>query len=376
MTSSATPWVTPAKTMFFRGTGMVLANVISVLASVFLLRRILMLSSEVRQRLFPRQMINLAVADITFHLGGLSVRSVPFFLIASTQGDGFCMWTSFVFRFGCFVSVAVQAHIAVGLACQAFRHFSAVPYLQRSLNVVWLLGLLLTCCEEWLQLLPFWSGHRGPDALYNHTFSQCQYQEPATAHVCFIGLCFTVSLGCYTAMCVRACTHHAPGSVMRKTIVRALGLPLVFIGSYGPHTLLLLRPDFYHTHGHFASLALMLQYLNGFLNAMVYLVQSRYLKKESRNRPRRKAPSRLSARVEFAGAEIVDIFDISTEASERAERETHDMEMQSRQSQEGGTSPTHDQAERRLEMQARISALLASCDSDLPRSPVSSVKRP
>jgi len=225
------------------------------------------LDRSVCQRLFPRQLVQLALADLLFAIGSTMQDLLEFGDIVEhdAAASKYCFVSSWIFQYGRIVSILTESHIAIAFVCFMFQAVSWFPLLTRSLRWLWVIGLLAT-------LLEVWQTGWQQGAMFSDSRCKLSYSDYVAPGV-FLA-CFVSTLVAYSAICVKALRQRGSGLcvVIRRTSV----YPLCFLFSYMLITVELLYPKLIYDRGFYLP-AQILQHLNGFFNVICYFVQSRYV---------------------------------------------------------------------------------------------------
>jgi hypothetical protein len=221
----------------------------------------------IRNRLFPKQLRFLALADLIYLSGGILVMVAPFVPKEWRSNFTWCNTSYVVLRFGRFVSLLHEMHIAVCFWMKSFRS----PFLTvcvRVLPWLWVVAFVLTVISASLQ--PF---------SYDTDFQACApngWENGAdVVTIGVIAVCVVVCVVSYCHVLLRAFRRQTPGSVIFGVVKRT---EMYILNTLLCYTLLLLV---YTRHQWFVNadlrtLAFSLENFGGFLNTITYAMQSRY----------------------------------------------------------------------------------------------------
>ena len=254
------------------------------------------MSTPSRQRLFPQQIRALALADIVFSLAS-SMNDLGSFSQHKVLKGEWCNWNLHILRFGTFASVLVELHISLGFAFQMFKCVQLLRFLRGSLVAIIPASLLLTVFAAFAYKIV--------------TSSKGGCMSKGDKIFPFVlAFTFVVSMCTYGVTAYRACSANE--AVARRSWSRAAVYLLNFLVT---QALIFLRSTpiahtFTHTHA-FLVLALTMQNLNGFVNALTYAMQSRYASSLSHdNNPLAHEinnDNSFTYNVAFGGVTLVDI---------------------------------------------------------------------
>lgn len=262
-------------------------------------------------------------------------------------GDPVCYAAVNVIRFGRYVSIFSETHMAVCFALQCFRRFDDLDILNRLLFLVLPLGLFFTL----VTLYSNGSMH------YQASMGLCIKDHATTTVVETVSFCFFVSVVAYVALVQRAFAVAMPGSVVSGNFRRALVYPANFFITYALMLFVWWTPGLVEDNPALFWTATTLERLNGFLNTCAYFLQSRYAKGQGMQKvirsptapmgdtltfmndsgsprsmairscqapygsPRLSTRNKHNSRVEFGGVDIVDVAYIGAEAKRQSEME-------------------------------------------------------
>lgn len=213
-------------------------------------------ADHLRRRLFPRQLLHLALAD-----GLLATATAVKAVYQHLEGDSDAVLQlieCFIFL-GLCVSNLVEFHLALGI-CGTFRRWTRILYhLDWSLPFMWLLGVLFAPLNVYV----------------------LKRQGEYWFEVTLILVCFVASVGFYlhTAYFV----WRDPESV-QKQIWRTVWLYVpTSLVTYGPIVLYVLLDKSWEQASIFAAFAIAFESLNGLANTLTYAINSRVIRAKIRS---------------------------------------------------------------------------------------------
>lgn len=247
----------------------IIANFASLVACLALLYKFFRMRSEAWKRLFPRQLWNLALADILYSTATIvnycSWAIVP--QVHKSAQDIVCQGVVGALLSGMYVSAFVEAHIAVGFACIYWRQLRVLSFLNTTLLLVWPVGIALGVIQS-VMVVDF------NEAVDN--YQSCRMTEGVWewAEATILLTAFMVSMLAYVAA-ARRVRQHDPDSVQRAVWKTTWVYPLNFCITYFPLIVYLLPIAATRTKAVF-YVAVVLEGLNGVINAGCYAFTSRY----------------------------------------------------------------------------------------------------
>jgi len=222
----------------------------------------------VRERLFPKQLLYLALADVLF-----VVSDVPQILTDERLVDVppefqavFCTYNSLMFPFFRHVSLWIEMHIAVTFVLRSSK-VQAWKALRCSLSLIWIPGLLLAVCGA---LLDSWK--------YNVDAGTCMPTRPGVARpvdVADLALCVFICAGSYLAVVLRGRARRSPGSVQSRAHLRAAMYLINALLTYGLMFVCYANMQLFE-YTQLLTVAWVLELLGGFFNSVTYASQSRH----------------------------------------------------------------------------------------------------
>jgi len=225
--------------------------------------------ASVRNRLFPRQIWYLALADLLFVLSDLPQALVAeqVFELPPKIAGRVCAWTTTIFKFFRHVALWTEMHIAVSFLLVSFKVRTWEP-LRVSLRLVWVPGLLLASCSA---LANPWTY----DAL-NHVCAPESWTGSAgPLDIADFALCLFICAFSHVTVVCRSWARHSPGSVQLRATLRAQSYLLDALLTYGPIFVCYTNSNLY-LNSWCRSVADMFELLGGFFNTVTYALQSRY----------------------------------------------------------------------------------------------------
>lgn len=267
--------------------------------------------------MFPSQLRFLALADLIFLSAGIVVMLVSFISVSLDWKSTLCSDGYIVLRFGRFVGLFHEMHIAVCFWMKSVRS----PFLgvfAKGLPWLWLVGFLATvvsaCLEQWQ---------------YDSQFNACgpNHWETGADVVTFvvIGLCVVVCIASYSHVLIRAFRRQPPASVVSGVLKRTEMFILNAVICYTLLFFVYSRRRWF-SNGSLRTVAFSFENLGGFLNTVTYAMQSRYGSMMVGDRGglfdgERSGEQRLSYRVDLGPVDVVEIVQPSmteTSSSEAA----------------------------------------------------------
>lgn len=227
----------------------------------------------IRSRLFPRQLQSLALANIAFALILLILVSGN---IAVYLGSNYeatftfeCHWAYLCFIPARLVCLLHEMHIAVSFFAQAFRKIVLLRVLNWNLSWLWVLGIVIGAISS------LWNPWH-----FSLRVGTCvPLQWPAMLSVVMVSACGVVCIASYLSVASRACNERftvSPAIVSSRNYRRAAMYPLSFLLTYGPVLVSYCDRDLFSAYPWFSLLARTMEGYNGFVNTVVYYLQSRY----------------------------------------------------------------------------------------------------
>lgn len=317
-----------------------ICNTLSLVSCVWLVYRIVRLPQVTRQRLFPRQLLSLALACLLMNFSFVPVVVVDFSFVSGEHVCGPFYISLRTFRF---IAVMQEMCIALGFFLQSVKWFSPLPILNLWTPGNWLVGLLLGT----ISATNHWE--------YNHGQSQCRFILRDETSVIVVFACVTCSTIATIATMVKSLS--LPRSVAKRAFKRAVWYPAVTICTYTLPMVAYVRPELFTEPQWYWPLALLLELSNGFLNAAMFGIQSTAalrgrmsdvddsqrlsrtsnrvsLRRQSTatsqqtegERRRSVARELVTFEVNFGGVEVIDILD--TSITEEQEQDMVPMEIE------------------------------------------------
>eukprot|EP00929_Paragymnodinium_shiwhaense_P097108 TRINITY_DN5886_c0_g1_i2.p1 TRINITY_DN5886_c0_g1~~TRINITY_DN5886_c0_g1_i2.p1 ORF type:complete len:473 (+),score=52.60 TRINITY_DN5886_c0_g1_i2:68-1486(+) len=243
-------------------------NLLSVIACVWLLWRFRGLRERTSRVLPVRQLWHLAISDLMYSLCAVVysiLEGLDLWPQTPQTAPAVCDATYFILIIGLYTSVMLEAALALGFAADYWRCKTCLRMLDASLLWVWPLGVILSGID----MMSHMTSEGG------HCEMERMVVRQGEAYVIFIG--FLVSLVSYGASLYRV--HMFPGPVQGLIWRMAWVYPVNFFLTYG----LLMIYDVFdfmpETHDLVFLVAYTLEGLNGFVNAVSYASNCRYVKR-------------------------------------------------------------------------------------------------
>lgn len=248
-------------------------------SSTWVLLRLCRLRKRHQRKLLARQLWHLFLGDALFCLSAAVPFILPMALDApeAKVGDIICSSLGFSYSAGLLTSVLVEAHMAVSFAAAMYRWSRSLWRLGRCLFCVWPLGALLAALEVVVVQI-YWQSSNG-----------CTRSRPDIVGFVLLAACFLLCLVCYIGSAVRA---RKAGEVVRWRVWNRANWYLVAaLLTYGPDAKRILTEagsvEAANGHGDaswFSTSAVTLLGLNGFLNAIIYALQTSYIRHARKHR--------------------------------------------------------------------------------------------
>mmetsp|Transcript_62797 Transcript_62797/g.144623 ORF Transcript_62797/g.144623 Transcript_62797/m.144623 type:complete len:396 (+) Transcript_62797:78-1265(+) len=329
----------------------VVANSLSLCACIWLDRKIGSMPEAVRQRLFPRQMRNLARADmlISATLLVFSVVNNPAIHLDQTAGLVLCWIFGPTMYFGRVLSACCEVQIALGIAIVWYRRLDLVPMMIRTSWVMPVASAALTVVAYYFYPYTGYTKQRCYMAKVHSDIITAAWMSLANG--------LTVVLYCATL--VKA--FNAPSSARNGVLLTTMLYPINFIWTSFP--LLLVEFDLRLGNTDFFDVALVAEGLNGLLNVLTYFVQSRYARRLAAGRSMPAGNQKpVSFHVVFDpdGADVVEVSFYGQAPHVRSEIEIANLEVAREPKDEEDSF-----RESRARSQERLSAIRAHQDTIL-----------
>lgn len=297
--------------------GALFAEFLTVISCIILRVSFRRVSLSVRRRLFPRQLASLAFANLIFALGATAQDILEFGYFdginnatPSRENSGdlvlfgrVCTVTARIFQFGRHVSVLIQAHISISFVCFSFHFRWSFYWLAATLKWLWLVGLVLTAAEALSTvnhdpddgyIIEFFARASDGTIWLNRPFDNnfCLRNTAHSLDIVAIGSlwgCFAVIIAANFAMLLNSFRRR--GRSVSIAVARRTSLyPLSFVLSFTLVSYELGTNFFFFEYigplrmEEFYFISIVLQHLNGFLNASCYLWQTSHVRKVFRRR--------------------------------------------------------------------------------------------
>lgn len=242
------------------------ANVLSSLACIVVLVRVRYVDARIRRRLFMRQMVALATADLLFHLKHdlhYALVSLSMSRGVDPEHQGILLCTFFHVAGRCFMtaSAMIEMHIGLAFAFQSLRCQRALAVMSRSLPLCWLVAFLVAA-EDLIE-----GGLTGARCPVKGVYDD--KTDYAYASIMILASAVGLAACLLTAYASRGCSDATIKRLMR----RVGSLPVSCLLTQIPAAVL---KSSTHPDPHFRDFALLSMHINGFANVLAYALQSRY----------------------------------------------------------------------------------------------------
>mmetsp|Transcript_87911 Transcript_87911/g.151837 ORF Transcript_87911/g.151837 Transcript_87911/m.151837 type:complete len:316 (+) Transcript_87911:34-981(+) len=254
---------------------LVAINLVSIAGCSCLLCRFCSLPQHILQRLFPRQLWHLSVADLAFCIGSIINAIIEFGgvlkWLPDRTGEPICHYQLIIPVCSGLASGSFELHIAVSFALVHFRCLQTLRVVNRLLIFIWPVCIILGVIDvfefdSFSKIMKICVTARG-----DYLLSSVIVFE-------FVVSCFayiTVLVGSLT------CLSRSPLSVHTKMWRRTLWYPMNFFVTYGLMFVYLLFPDKMLNLSGYLQAAWVMVSLNGCLNYLTYAYNTRYAQRES-----------------------------------------------------------------------------------------------
>uniref|UniRef100_A0A7S1FGJ5 G-protein coupled receptors family 1 profile domain-containing protein n=1 Tax=Noctiluca scintillans TaxID=2966 RepID=A0A7S1FGJ5_NOCSC len=251
----------------------------SAVAAIWLLSKFGKLEGYLRLRLFPRQLISLALCDGIWMIPFTFLAFVdfsPVLLYKNDVTDSFCRVGFSLFSCFRLTGIFHEMHIAVAFAMQAFRFKLAMVPLIKSIPLLWVLGFLFGGMTYFTSPFTFETPEsrvdNGTVVIQRRGCVQSYVQWGVDVVIVMFG--FIVCAGAYIVVIVRTYVWAPPLPVWRDNFERASFYTLCYIVCYFPIILAYLSPALFESFWFFVF-AVIVEAHVGLLNATVYAFQTR-----------------------------------------------------------------------------------------------------
>jgi hypothetical protein len=293
------------------------------------------MTDKVKQRLFPRQMWHLALANLLH-----SVWSIPQALMESTsvinvasQQRGFYLCQILdgpCFGFD-FVCCCVETQIAIGFALMQFRCLRGLKWAGCCLPLAWPIGCIFATTTRLF-------------ITYDSTSGMCNSVKSSSRLItpCVMIGCLAVSMAAYIATLVIHWRGNTVGRTGIAILKRNVLYPIAFLITYGPISTYYLFPDFpENTKKIVVPAAVTMLSMNGFVNVLTYACTFYGYRRLSRTLPTKNEDesesacseifgdrdfhSKTSFQVGFAGSHVETFISDTAERNSAAWLSWHDL---------------------------------------------------
>eukprot|EP00929_Paragymnodinium_shiwhaense_P070973 TRINITY_DN36056_c0_g1_i1.p1 TRINITY_DN36056_c0_g1~~TRINITY_DN36056_c0_g1_i1.p1 ORF type:complete len:418 (+),score=40.98 TRINITY_DN36056_c0_g1_i1:92-1255(+) len=275
--SDPDPTILPSATvdMFVLGPVSLLSigftNFLSVVACAWLLWQFRSLGEKTSRVLPVRQLWHLAISDMIYSLCAVVysvLEAMDFWPQCAQAAVGLCDATYFILFVGLYASVMVEASLGLGFAFDYWRCKTSLRLLDATLWLVWPVGVILAGVDLMSHMEA--TGTEGP----GHCEVQRMIVRRGQAYIIFAS--FVLCLAAYFASIYRV--HMFPGPVQGLIWRMACVYPMNFFLTYGLLMFYYMFPVPPGMHDRLFVAAYALEGLNGFVNAVSYAANCRYVK--------------------------------------------------------------------------------------------------
>lgn len=252
----------------------VAVNLVSIAGCCCLLCRFHRLPKHILQRLFPRQLWHLSVADLAFCIGSI-INAVFEFgglltLVPTGSAVAICRWQLILCVCAGLASGTFELHIALSFALVQFRCLQTLRVVNRLLLFVWPLSIILGVTDV-IEYDSFSKSINMCVARTDYLLSSVIISEFVVSSTAYV----TVLIGSFT------CLSGSPLSVHTKMWRRTLWYPMNFLVTYCLMFVYLLFPNRMMKFAGYLQAAWVMVSLNGCLNYLTYAYNTRYAQRES-----------------------------------------------------------------------------------------------
>jgi len=264
-----------------------LALCLSGTASTTLLVWLWRLRKRHWRKLMARQLFHLCSSDLFFCFFAIlsKVGDQVFILRGVPESVGaniLCSGLAFPYSVGLLTSVLVEAHMAISFAAAMHRWNRVLWFLGRSLVFLWPLGAALAGLEVFLTEISLVNGFG------------CRRTKEDFLGFTLLLMCFLVCLVCYVCSATKA-SSQAGEAIRRRVWNRANWYLVVALVSFGPNSYRLVTTTANIAGNiYFDMIALTLFNFSGLFNAIVYALQSSYVRR-TRAEERRRQPNKAAS---------------------------------------------------------------------------------
>lgn len=249
----------------------------SGVASSFLMYRLHKFAAAQRKNMLVRQLMHLAAANLLYSIQEILMLSIgiaiwidPSMFGHSSKSE-MCVFSLGVSCLGCFVTLLMECHMAVAFATSIFGNRKTMHTMYTLLVYIWPLGVLLAILDTWLTKVR-WDADAGG----------CYGENKDYVFTVLAIMGFLLCLSCYIISSV--VVSRAGQAVQCAVWNRARRYPIVALVTLGPilvyyiiRNLLENNPDVREGAWLVANT---LYDSSGFLNFLVYALQSKYVDKK------------------------------------------------------------------------------------------------
>jgi len=290
---------------------MSVGNLASAMSCAWLVRKLHRLDSRLRQRLFARQLMSLAIADILFHLAffcGSTLDFAPDYLGSGMQDK--CTFILVAFSTLRIISVLNEINMAVSLMLQALKVTTFQPYLAKGIPFAWFIGVCFVLPLQVFRTRWHWSSDK------HLCLATAQDETTVVTLFVSVGVCLVA----YLIVFGRALCMSAPDSVQRVYFRRVAFYPLNFVLTYALIMPAYVAPALFED-GVYFYVAVTCETFGGLLNVLTYASQARYLMPKQQSRPFVSAQActiapaeHLTFHVDIGGSEVINVESLSVDS--------------------------------------------------------------
>lgn len=322
----------------------------SVWSSVWLLRKVQRLPSDISSKLLPRQLWHLACADIIafslLHMGSLyNTISIVFpelkRVVPHRKAYYLLCVPNLWYRFGIIASAFVEVHLAASMLATRMRRHYVLNFLSNHLNAVWIAAFIIGSAS--ILVTYIWDNNHLSDDYH----CSGRYKGSNVKNVVVV-VSLVICLSVY--LYLGAQWRQVSGVQQRRVFTQAGLLLLANILCCTPRAVLqmtgwTLKQNVLDAPYFFIQFIIEPLYaLGGFVNCVVYFVLHQRARRMLRSavtvqRPTEETPSQVqieigSFSVAFGQTEVIQVPPLEMFAQRRAQREMGRLEAERRLEQE------------------------------------------
>lgn len=200
------------------------ADAVSLTACIWLLCRFKRASGDSKQKLFPKLVYSLTLADILLHSVDLlfNVLYSTYDIFPMMWRPTICTAVSLVWYQTVMISVLQELLISLYCVSVSRRWVSAWPALKWAIPFAWFLGFVIGAPMG-----------LGGNWKYSSDTNKCEYQASNFAFFGAVSFCVGVSFVAYACVVIRS-SFHSPLNTHRLYLRRLVVFPLIFLISFSP----------------------------------------------------------------------------------------------------------------------------------------------